>query len=153
MLSVSGIVILDINPVYSLEWGLIMIQRESLLLPRAMSVLSTYMNSASCESRFWTCAVSLMAHVSWTRVSTAAAIFTESICASGFADLPNCSQMKEGRRALSWRTAGRDNKKDSGRFQHGARHTNKMAAREATSHSSETLVKVCSPGLDGAAGG
>lgn len=45
---------------------------------------------------------------------------------------------KEGSIARSWRTAGRDSRKYSGGFQQGARHTSKIAIREATSHHKET---------------
>lgn len=45
--------------------------------------------------------------------------------------------------ARSWRTAGRDSRKYSGGFQQGARHTSKIAIREATSHHKETPVFGC----------
>lgn len=50
---------------------------------------------------------------------------------------------KEGSIAWSWRTAGRDSRKYSGGFQQGARHTSKIAIREATSHHKETPASLC----------
>lgn len=66
-------------------------------------------------------------------------------CAGGF---PRWTWRKDGKRAPSWRTAGRDSRKYSSGFQQGTRHTKKMAVSDPTSHSRDTLCASCvGPGV------